>query len=129
MDYYLQILVFLTVFGTIIVLAFYTTRFVALKAGSMMRGKHIRIIDVVSLGADKKLFLVKAGNKFFLLSSWGKNLQFISVINDIDESVFKYDSYKESLGKSNDFKFNLNKLRRLINKNYEKGDEYQDNST
>jgi flagellar biosynthetic protein FliO len=128
MDYYLQILLFLVIFGAILLLAFYTTRFIALKAGSMMRGKHIRIVDTVSLGADKKLFLVKAGSRYFLLSSSGKNIEFISEIDDIEDSRPEYDIEKPGFRSGNEFRFNLKRLRKLVNRNYETGDEDQDNN-
>jgi flagellar biosynthetic protein FliO len=128
MDYYLQILLFLVIFGAILLLAFYTTRFIALKAGSMMRGKHIRIVDTVSLGADKKLFLVKVGSRYFLLSSSGKNIEFISEIDDIEDSRPEYDIEKPGFRSGNEFRFNLKRLRKLVNRNYETGDEDQDNN-
>lgn len=104
----------------IILLAFYTTRFVAMKAGSMMKGKHIRIIDVVSLGVDKKLYLIKAGDKYLLLSASGKSVGLISEVSICDAGP---ENDKGGFGK--ELKFNLDRLKRLVNKNYEAGGKGQ----
>ncbi len=87
MDYYLQLMLFLAVFAVIIILALCTTRFIAARAGKIMKGRHLKIIESISLGTDKKLHLLKAGESFFLISSCGKKIELVSEIelNDFED--------------------------------------------
>ena len=49
-----------------------------------MKGKHITVIETVSLGFDNKLHLVKVADEFILISCSGKNVQMLKTI-DINE--------------------------------------------
>ncbi|HEX9061055.1 MAG TPA: flagellar biosynthetic protein FliO [Clostridia bacterium] len=78
---------FLGIFGLLIMffallfLAYIATRFVAGKAGKVMRGKYVSVIETVGIGLDKQLHLVKAGNEYILIASAGKNIEFLTVLN------------------------------------------------
>lgn len=82
-----QVILFLIVFGSVLFLVFVTTRFVGGRAAKSMKGKHINIIETVSIGMDKKLHLVKVGEQFVLLASSGKRLEYLTEI--------KLEDYKE----------------------------------
>jgi flagellar protein FliO/FliZ len=53
------------------------------------KGKYLSIVDTVTIGMNKQLYLVKAGNQFILLASSGKNLEFIKEVklDEIDEET------------------------------------------
>lgn len=75
-----EILLMLLGFGSIVFLAYITTRYVGNKAGKAMLGKHVTIVETVSLGMDKRLHLVKAGGQYLLIASTSKSVEFISEI-------------------------------------------------
>lgn len=81
-----EILLMLLGFGSIVFLAFITTRYIGTRASKSMLGKHITIIETVSLGMDKRLHLVKAGEQYVLLASTSKSVEFISEIK-LDEDA------------------------------------------
>ncbi|HHV97739.1 MAG TPA: flagellar biosynthetic protein FliO [Clostridiaceae bacterium] len=77
----------------IIIFVFYltyvTTRFIGSKAGITKintKKKHLKIIETMCLGRDKYLYLIKAGNKYILLSSSNKGIETISDI-EIEEDA------------------------------------------
>ncbi len=80
-DTLISFFMFVIVFGSIIFLAYVTTRFIGNKSGRAMKSKHINIIETVSLGLDSRLHLVKVGEEFVLISASGKNIQLLSRVN------------------------------------------------
>jgi len=98
-DMLISFFVFIIVFGSIIFLAYITTKFIGSKSGRAMKGKYINIIETVSLGIEGRLHLVKVGEEFVLISVSGKNIQLLSKV--------QIDSYpeEEGLESSNTFAF------------------------
>lgn len=75
-----QALMVVIILVPILFLAYITTRLVAGKSARAMKGRHIDIVETVNLGVDKKLHLIKVGGKYILISSGGKNVEFLSEI-------------------------------------------------
>lgn len=69
------------IFGSILFLAYAVSKFVGLKAGKMMKGKNIKVVESIGLGLDKQLHLVKVGEKFILLATAGKSVQILTELN------------------------------------------------
>lgn len=67
--------------ASILFLAYVTTKYIGNKAKRVSKGSYIQVIETVALGLDKQLMLVKVGEQFVLLSSSGKNVQFMTNIN------------------------------------------------
>lgn len=71
----------------ILFLAYAATRFVGQKYAKNLKGKNITVIESVSMGIDKVLYLVKIGNQFFLISSSGKNINFLSQVDSSNITI------------------------------------------
>ena len=99
-DMLISFFVFVIVFGSILFLAYVTTRFIGNKSGRALKGKHINIVETVSLGLDSRLHLVKIGEEFVLISASGKNVQMLTKVN-IDGY---YEEQNSNGGNSFDFK-------------------------
>ena len=97
----LQIILFLLGFGSILFLTYITTRYIAAKSNKALKGRNIQIVETVSLGLDKRIHLVKAGNQYILISSTSKNIEFLSNVN-IEEAENKT---QEMPGLQNAFNF------------------------
>lgn len=67
----------LILFGSILFLAYVSTKFLGTKISAKMRGKHIKIVDSLALGFDKQIYLIKVGEQFFLASSSNKAINFL----------------------------------------------------
>jgi flagellar biogenesis protein FliO len=102
----------LLILALVFYLAYLTTRYIGSKAettGKYSRKRHLRIIEVMCLGRDKYLYLIKAGNEYMLISSSNKGIEMLGNI-DIDwdtDSVTEKDyagkahapgSFKEIFG-------------------------------
>lgn len=94
MDYILQGILVLIGFGSILFLAYITTRYIAGKSNMAMRGKYISIVETVSLGMDKRLHLIKVDKQFILIASSAKGIEFLTAVtlNDFD----KYEEIKSA---------------------------------
>lgn len=128
-----SLLTILIALGSVCFLAFITTKFVGKKSGGMLKSKHMKVIDTLSMGFDKTLYLVQIGEQFVLMNSSVKGFDFIcnidpsmlntSNINVEDEKknsfakyfdFFKVNESNKSTEKSN-VNDNLQKLRDAFN--------------
>lgn len=102
--------VFYLLFWVVIILflAYVATRFVGQKYAKNLKGKNITVIESVSIGIDKVLYLVKIGNQFFVISSSGKNINFLSQVDSdnisilpegetINQQIFDIGSFSKQL--------------------------------
>lgn len=89
----------------ILFLSYVTTKYVGTKANKSMKGKYINIIDTVSLGLDKHIYLLKAGESYLLISSTGKSVEFLTTIKmdgteiensfEGEENIFDFKTFFE----------------------------------
>ena len=86
MDELKSAILFIVVFGFILLLAYITTKFVGTRTSRIAKGKHIDIIETISLGFDSRLHLIKAGEEYVLISTSGKNTRLLTRVNMGDYS-------------------------------------------
>lgn len=77
MDYFGYALIF----GSIIYLAYVATRFIGKKTSASMQSRHMRVIEQISLGLDRKLLLVRVGNEHFLFLCGRKEFRQVARVN------------------------------------------------
>jgi flagellar protein FliO/FliZ len=75
-----DVILFLLGFGSILFLTYVTTKYIAGKSNRAMKGKFVNIIETVSLGMDKRIHLVKAGEQYLLISSTSKSIELLSTV-------------------------------------------------
>lgn len=119
-SYIFKSFLFLLIFGSILFLAYITTKLVASKVNNTMKGKYISVVETINLGTDKKLYLVKVSNTFILLSSSGKKLEFLTVvpIEDYEEATENQWSLKAANTDNFSYFANLTGIANLVNKNF-----------
>ncbi len=79
-DDILLLIIYLLVIGVLFYFVYLTTKIVGSKASKSMRGKHIHVIETISLGMDKRIHLIKAGKEYILVASSGKELKYLTTI-------------------------------------------------
>ena len=103
----------LIVFAAMLFLAYVTTRYIAGKAGSAMKGRYLSIVESLSIGPDKQLHIVKAGGQYILIASAGKSIEYLASLsmeevigeqaaeinNGFDFKIF-FDKYLQNFKKS-----------------------------
>jgi len=82
----LKVIVLLIGFCSLLFLTYVTTRYIGGKHNKAMKSKNISILETVSLGMDKRLHLVKAGNSYVLIASTSKTVEFLTVVS-LDDST------------------------------------------
>ena len=80
-----QIIAVVLTFASILFLAAVAARYIGSKARKTLKGRYISIVESVSLGLDKNLYLVKVGEQFILIASAGKNIEYLTTV-ELDES-------------------------------------------
>lgn len=101
-DYIYAILAFIFVFGLLI----FSTRFLSYKSKKVLNGKHMKIVESLSLGVTNRLHLIKIDNEFFLISATNKNIEFLTKVNIGD---YKEEEIKNPITEVIDFRSVLNK--------------------
>ena len=86
-NYAMQIFTGLVIFLCILFLTYITTKYIAKKSSLSMKSKHLKVIESISLGIDKNIFLVQAGDKKILIGVSGKNMQFLSEVTLTEEEI------------------------------------------
>lgn len=97
MQQFLDSLGLIVVFGSVIFLAYVTTKFVGKNAAQKMKGKNLEVVETLKLTVDKQLYIVRAGDKYIVLSSAGKNIQFVCDIN-LDEKTLEQEAATTEYG-------------------------------
>jgi len=148
---FFEILIVLLSFCSILFLAYVTSKYIARKSNIVAQGKHLKIIESISLGLDKRLCLLKAGDNYVLIAVSGKKVEFLCNVDlktdevenenpveqhkafDFKKLLEKYLSKSNAGEKSIEpepeeslFRSNLNRLRRITRqagKGYKNEDE------
>lgn len=119
-EYVLQLIWYLIAFFLVIGAAFYISRFIGQSTLRYTRSTNLQVIDYIILGKDKGLYIVKVGDKFFLIGVSNNNITYLTEINKEDIKVLANDK---------DFVTNLNssieRLKQLKNRYLSKKDGEQ----
>lgn len=99
----LKVILFLIGFCSLLFLTYVTTRYIGGKQNKAMRGKNISIIETVTLGMDKRIHLIKAGNQYVLVASTSKSIEFLTTVN-LDNPVPEQEAISQENGNLFDFK-------------------------
>lgn len=132
-----QIFSFMTilfVLGCVFFLAYVMTKFVGKKSMNVMKSRYMKVIDSLSMGFDRTIYLVKVGQQYVLMYSSTKGFEFICNIdsNMVNENVesenltsgnsfskyfefFKPSKTEEYTKENNSVNKNVEKLRDLFN--------------
>ena len=134
---FISLLTILIAVGSVMFLAYVMTKFVGKKSSGMMKSKYMKIIDSLSFGFDKAIYLVQVGEQFVLMHMSVKGMEFICNIDSdlikptiantpIEDNksfgkyfdFFKTENKASMPKKSNEVNENINRLRDMFNNNF-----------
>lgn len=70
----------------VLALTYYASRWYAKRMGPVHgQGRHIRVVDRASLGQGSAVYIVKAGEKYYLLGAGDKNVSMLSELEGFIE--------------------------------------------
>lgn len=131
----ISLMTILIAVGSVMFLAYIMTKFVGKKSSGMMKSKYMKIIDTLSLGFDKSIYLIKVGEQYVLMNLSVKGMEFICniepdlispMIKETPEipnknafgkyfDFFKTENNLKSETKNNEVNDNIKKLRDMFN--------------
>ena len=76
--------------SVVIFLAYLSTRLIGGRYRRGAKGRNLRLVESMSFGMDKQLHLVRAGGQYVLLSTHGKSVSFLTVIDGGGVSAEEY---------------------------------------
>ncbi len=133
-DYIYAIFAFIFVFGLLI----FSTRFLSYKSKKVLNGKHMQIVESLSLGVTNRLHLIKVDDEFFLISATNKNIEFLTKVNigdykeeEIKNPITEVIDFRSVLKKYTNFNFisnkkNENESQDVLKQNIRNSGEKQD---
>lgn len=131
----ISLITILIAVGSVMFLAYVMTKFVGKRSSGMIKSKYMKIIDTLSFGFDKTIYLIQVGDQFVLMHMSVKGMEFICNIEpdlikpaianapiDTSKSFGKYfDFFKtenkkaQSQKSDNDVNENIRRLRDMFN--------------
>ena len=99
----LKVILLLVGFCLLLFLTYVTTRYIGGKQNKAMRGKNISIVETVSLGMDKRIHLIKAGDQHILIASTAKTVEFLTTVS-LDEETAGQETDVYETGNPFDFR-------------------------
>ena len=133
---FISLLTILIAVGSVMFLAYVMTKFIGKKSSGMMKSKYMKIVDTLSFGFDKNIYLVQIGEQFVLMHMSVKGMEFIcniepelikptiaSTPTDENKSFGKYFDFFKTENKNNtnfskqgnDVNENIKRLRDMFN--------------
>jgi len=74
---FISLLTILIAVGSVMFLAYVMTKFIGKRSNSMMKSKYMKIIDTMSLGFDRSIYLIQVGEQYVLMHMSVKGMEFI----------------------------------------------------
>ncbi|WP_129596953.1 flagellar biosynthetic protein FliO [Anaerophilus nitritogenes] len=85
----------LIIFCFIIAGAYYVTRLIAKNGNTFLKSRNIKIIEKISLGIDKSIYMIHVGNVYYLIATTKQNIHVLDKINE-DEINIISDTQKSN---------------------------------
>lgn len=99
----LEIFFILIVFFGILLMAYYFTRFMAKRSAGRMKSRYMEVVDIIGIGAESQILLIKAGGEFFLISKTQKQLALLTKLEMKPEDL-QEDAAKAPFGLADGFR-------------------------
>ncbi len=77
-----QLIQALFLFALVLVLVWWSTRFIALRMGGVMRGRALRILEHVPAGRDRAILLLEVGGRLYLVGATAQSISLLDTIED-----------------------------------------------
>ena len=128
MQYFISILTIILILGCVCFLAYVMTKFVGKRSMNIMKSRYMKVVDSLSMGFDRTIYLVRVGQQYVLMYSSTKGFEFIcnidsnmvneNITNDTNSNENSFSKYFDFFkpGKTEEYK----KEDNSVNKNIEK---------
>ena len=128
MQYFISILTIILILGCVCFLAYVMTKFVGKRSMNIMKSRYMKVVDSLSMGFDRTIYLVKVGEQYVLMYLSTKGFEFIcnidsnmvneNITNDTNSNENSFSKYFDFFkpGKTEEYK----KEDNSVNKNIEK---------
>lgn len=63
--------------GSVVFLSYIMTKFIGKKSTGMIKSKYMKVVDSLSMGFDKTIYLIQVGEQYVLMHSSVKGFEFI----------------------------------------------------
>jgi len=124
---FISLLTILIAVGSVMFLAYIMTKFVGKRSSGMIKSKYMKIIDSLSFGFDKTIYLVQIGEQFVLMHMSVKGMEFIcniepelikpTIVNTPVQDSKSFGKYFDFFKTENKAQTNFSKMTNDVNDN------------
>jgi len=75
-------LLLIVVLVLILVAAYFTTKFLSVKGGNLMKGRYMQVKDRLILSRDKNILLLQVSDRFYIVGVSGQNIQLLGTVEN-----------------------------------------------
>ena len=75
-------LLLIFVLALILVAAYFTTKFLSVKGGNLMKGRYMQVKDRLILAKDKQILLVEVSGRFYIVGISGQQIQVLGALEN-----------------------------------------------
>lgn len=113
MESFLQLISALLIFVFVLLITYFTTRWVGSYQKVRMKSKNLQVIESLAAGNNKSICLLKAGKEYLVVAIGKDEIRLLTVLkeeqltdlsflNEVPDSVVSGESFQEILGQLKD---------------------------
>lgn len=111
-NYLLQLIWFIIIFILIVAAAYFITKFISKSSYIHTKTNNMEILDFISLGKDKGLYIIRVGSEYLLIGATNGNINYLKSINKSEISIVAKDKidFQQTLN------FSIQKIKKYTNR-------------
>ena len=106
-----QLISVLFIFIFVLVLCFYTTKFIGGYSKQRSNNKNLKIIETIGLGPNKTIVLVEAGDTYLVVAVGKENVSLLTQLSRDQLKDFSFENVEDKTFSQESFQDILDKLK------------------
>lgn len=115
LDSFVQLMTILIIFVFVLILTYFTTRWMAGIQKGRSFNKNLKIIETISVGNNKMISIVEAGTKYIVVSIGKDEVNFLTELKEEDLKDLSFKDPQNTTQNTESFSTIMDKLKEKYN--------------
>lgn len=111
LDSFVQLITVLIIFVFVLILTYFTTRWMAGIQKGRSFNKNLKIIETISVGNNKMISIVEAGTKYIVVSIGKDEVNFLTELKEEDLKDLSFKNLQNTTQNTESFSAIMDKLK------------------
>lgn len=111
LDSFVQLITVLIIFVFVLILTYFTTRWMAGIQKGRSFNKNLKIIETISVGNNKMISIVEAGTKYIVVSIGKDEVNFLTELKEEDLKDLSFKNLQNTTQNAESFSAIMDKLK------------------